>query len=171
MQHHTHIPPGYENIKRGKNRIVATREVERIILDWPAEARKRWHAIAIPQENGCIHPRNSPRSDGYVQVMIFGGSIKAHRLAYLAFKGAIFEADIDHLCRNPTCFNPDHLQQVSHYENLARGNTNVRPYSQRIECSEGHEFTPANSWISPRGKRFCVACNPQLQTKAAGITS
>lgn len=29
--------------------------------------------------------------------------------------------DLDHLCRNPICVNPDHLEPVTHLENVRRG--------------------------------------------------
>ena len=44
----------------------------------------------------------------------------AHRAAFLAFKGDI-EGDlvIDHLCRNRSCVNPDHLWLGSNADNVA----------------------------------------------------
>jgi hypothetical protein len=29
--------------------------------------------------------------------------------------------ELDHLCRNPACVRPDHLEPVTHLENLRRG--------------------------------------------------
>jgi hypothetical protein len=47
---------------------------------------------------------------------------RVHRMSYKIFKGEIPEGlEIDHLCRNHACFNPDHLEAVTHKVNMARG--------------------------------------------------
>jgi hypothetical protein len=47
---------------------------------------------------------------------------QAHRIAYEAFRGPIAAGlEIDHLCRNPRCCNPVHLEPVTHRENVRRG--------------------------------------------------
>jgi hypothetical protein len=46
----------------------------------------------------------------------------AHRAVYLELVGAIpGDHDVDHLCRNKRCVNPDHLEAVPRAENLRRG--------------------------------------------------
>ncbi len=46
----------------------------------------------------------------------------AHRWFYEQAKGPIPDGlSIDHLCRVPPCVNPDHLEAVSHTENVRRG--------------------------------------------------
>lgn len=46
----------------------------------------------------------------------------AHRIVYEMERGPIPEGlDLDHLCRNPACVNPDHLEPVSRSENVNRG--------------------------------------------------
>lgn len=46
----------------------------------------------------------------------------AHRLAYRQRYGSIPNGKVlDHLCRVPVCCNPEHLEAVSHAENLRRG--------------------------------------------------
>ena len=77
--------------------------------------------------NGCWIWLGSFNSHGYGQMMI--GSRKdgtrtlatTHRLAYLETKGSInSELEIDHLCRNKKCCNPEHLEAVPHSVNINR---------------------------------------------------
>ena len=46
----------------------------------------------------------------------------AHRVAYELTYGPIPDGlELDHLCRNPSCVRPDHLEPVTHLENVRRG--------------------------------------------------
>jgi hypothetical protein len=51
-----------------------------------------------------------------------GQSRLAHRAYYRMLRGPIpDDLELDHLCRNPTCVNPAHMEPVTHAENLRRG--------------------------------------------------
>lgn len=77
-----------------------------------------------------------------------------HRLMYEIFIGPIPpDTEIDHLCRNPSCINPEHLEAVTHLENVRRGEK-----AQRTHCIHGHEFTIANTRVRPNGTRACRTC-------------
>lgn len=45
----------------------------------------------------------------------------SHRLSYQIFVGPLIEGlELDHLCKNTKCVNPEHLEQVSHRTNIRR---------------------------------------------------
>jgi hypothetical protein len=85
----------------------------------------------------------------------------AHRYGYEHLVGPIPEGmELDHLChtRDPACMdwricphrrcvNPDHLEPVTHAENIVRGRTAAVVRASRAAmatCPQGHPLTPEN---------------------------
>lgn len=69
-----------------------------------------------------LRPRRT--GGGYSKVRIDGKQKSAYRAMYEQLVGAIPEGlQIDHLCRNPACINPDHLEPVTGAVNTRRRRT------------------------------------------------
>ena len=72
-------------------------------------------------EDSCWYRLTRGRESGYTTISFDGRRVSAHRFSYAAFKGDVGEdQEIDHLCRDRACVNPDHLELVSRKENLSR---------------------------------------------------
>jgi hypothetical protein len=99
-------------------------------------------------------------SEGYGRFALMAQvSIKAHRFAYEITYGPVPEGlEPDHLCRVRACVRPDHLEPVTHRVNVWRGDAPTGVNARLIRCRQGHEFTPENTYVDPRGHRVCRTC-------------
>lgn len=98
-------------------------------------------------------------SVGYGQLHHDGKPRGAHRLSYEWFVGPIPDGlHLDHLCRRPSCVNPDHLEPVSCGENLRRGEGFTGVNSRKARCEYGHPFDAENTYRRPDGRRECRTC-------------
>lgn len=83
----------------------------------------------------------------------------AHLVAYEELVGPVPDGlELDHLCRVTHCVNPDHLEPVTHGDNVRRGRG---PIHHRIQtkCKWGHLFDEANTrYEKGRLHRTCRAC-------------
>jgi hypothetical protein len=96
--------------------------------------------------------------DGYGVVWYRRKQKRAHRMMYELLVGPIPDGlQIDHLCRNPKCVNPDHLEPVTQRENLLRGMSKPARQLRQTHCMHGHELTPDNTYAW-RGERHCRVC-------------
>lgn len=83
----------------------------------------------------------------------------AQRASYRLLVGPIPDGlEVDHLCRNPGCVNPDHLEAVTPHENKMRSRGLAAVNAGLTACRRGHEFTPENTAIDRAGSRHCLAC-------------
>lgn len=74
----------------------------------------------IDEATGCWVWQRAKDQGGYG--MSGKNGKRAHRTYYEANKGPIPEGmQLDHLCRNHSCVNPDHLEPVTNAENQRRG--------------------------------------------------
>lgn len=100
-------------------------------------------------------------AEGYGEIRVDGVERYAHRLSYEWAKGSIPKGlTIDHLCRNPRCVNPDHLETVTRRENTLRGINPAAQNARKIACKYGHPLTEDNVYRYRNGReRRCRTCH------------
>lgn len=109
----------------------------------------------VVKGDGCWGWSGGHNGKGYGAFHLTDRLVLAHRYAYEHFVGQIPDGlQIDHLCRNRGCVNPDHLEAVTHQENMRRGIKG----SLTTHCPKGHPYDEANTYRGPSGRRTCRAC-------------
>lgn len=87
---------------------------------------------------------------------------KAHQLMYEMMIGPIPDGlEPDHLCRNKGCVRPDHIEYVTHQENMRRSHAPMGVNARKTHCLRGHEFTDENTLNRGAGRRECRTCKKE----------
>ena len=109
-------------------------------VHWPHPNRKVGYTV--DPVTGCWNHDGHLDENGYPNGYYVDDSgryrmTKRSRVAYMEANGGPGSIpvgyEIDHLCRNPACINPSHLEPVTPEENNRR-----RVWAERKECPNGH---------------------------------
>jgi hypothetical protein len=98
---------------------------------------------------------------GYGRITISNGSAyqsrEAYRESYILVNGPVADGmDVAHRCEVNLCIRATHLEAQTRWENVLYG----RAFATRgFTCTNGHPWTPENTYFPPRGGRQCRTCN------------
>ena len=123
-----------------------------------------WPKVNVGWTDECWEWTASLLPNGYGQFSSGknrGLSILAHRAAYVMILGDPGEdLQIDHLCHNKKCVNPQHLEAVTPRVNVRRAHDDglIKNYrngnSGKTHCKNGHPFDMVIG-----GRRACRKCH------------
>lgn len=127
------------------------------------EYKRIFTKISVDKTSGCWNWNGARDYGGYGQGFYRGRKERVHRLIYAFYKGAIprgKKMTLDHLCRNTSCCNPEHLELVAMKVNIIRGNGITAMNARKTHCKYGHELPPYNINVTTkRARAFCRVCD------------
>jgi len=100
-----------------------------------------------------MHPLLEPCQLYTGKLTKLGYPVVAQRLWREFFGDYPKHLEVDHLCCNPACIHPKHLQLVTHKENLRR------VWMRQTHCKIGvHPKTIENTYKTNTGRLACKPC-------------
>jgi hypothetical protein len=132
--------------------------------EWSTWATSRFWP-KVNKTDTCWEWTGTTQKRGYGSILHRGKMQLAHRLSWEMVNGPIPEGlVIDHLCRNPRCVRPDHLEPVTNRENLLRGTGFPAENASKTECVNGHPLSGEN--LEQYGThRRCRICNREAMKR------
>ena len=133
-------------------------------------------------QDGCWMWKGARRTDrdGQIRTGLYlnGRLLSGTMAAWIITRGPVADGlEMDHYRMNPgpreapcstMCVNPDHLEPVSHRENVLRGRSPMAINSRKTHCPQGHELRDENLVKSKwrrLGLRECRLCHNSSSKK------
>lgn len=139
----------YRDIAARRQRMIELNKSRSL----PVEIRL-WNKVI--EDGECLIWTGCTSKGGYGSMQIKGRKRLVHRVSYELHIGKIqMYLEIDHLCRNRLCVNPNHLEPVTCAENVQRAKL---PIYRKTHCKYGHEFTEANTYWYGNARK-CRHCH------------
>lgn len=126
---------------------------------------KRFFAFVKVQPQGCWLWTGGRDRKGYGKFWYGGRTGRAHRFACEVAWGLATCEEPDHLCKNPPCVNPFHLEPVTRRVNLVRGDSPVGLNARKTQCAYGHPFVGDSFSVLSTGERRCRKCDVRRSTE------
>lgn len=166
----------YSNLNHSKVRVEVLKPIIERFLNKISVSKTNFH-----NTTPCWDWIACKTNRGYGHFRPNGKLVGSYRFSYEYYNGEIPKGlEIDHLCRNPKCVNPKHLEPVTHAENVRRGMSGkINNWeSNRTHCPHGHEYSKENIYIGKnkngsksRNCRTCALIHKRktYQSKKIGV--
>lgn len=125
---------------------------------------ERFYKSFVVMTHGCWEWTGTITCLGYGQFYTGKKKVSAHILSWsLATQREVpIGFELDHTCRNRGCVNPEHLEVVTHRENVLRGESLMSRNAAKTHCKRGHLLDETNIYqqlFKRTGRRACITCN------------
>lgn len=118
----------------------------------------------------------------HTNISLNGKATGVHTVAYEYLMGKVpLGLELDHLCYNKRCVNPDHLEPVTHAENIRRAWARKKEHEQGMfkgaglrstsegQCRQGHTLAEVGVLHSKRSsgrlRLKCKQCQKEIQAR------
>lgn len=123
------------------------------------QTRRFWNRVIVGDPQDCWTWTGSRRSDGYGQVYVEGKHCATHRVSFF-LANRYLPPVVRHMCDNPICVNPHHLEGGTQSQNMQdvvqRGRHH---HANKTHCPWGHEYTEENTYYrKAKPARECRVC-------------
>lgn len=135
---------------------------ELVVALSPKEHKRIFNKIIVNESTKCWEWIGSKDQSGYGLLWYKGRTERIHRVLYAFFVNpipretiTIRKQSIDHLCRNHSCCNPEHLELVTQKENGLRGVGLKAINAKKTHCKYGHPYPSYNG----KARHYCRTCD------------
>ena len=124
-----------------------------------------WNHVLLQPESGCWLWIGTRTWNGYGRMSYRNRGFAAHRFVKIIQTGKPIpdNMEIDHLCRNRWCVNPEHLDIVTKRENMRRSPLVLASLNEaKTHCPKGHPYSKTNTrWRMYKNgrQRVCRICD------------
>ncbi len=124
-----------------------------------------WLRIQVT-DSGCWEFTGSCDPHGYGRITVAKKQRGAHIIVWETHRGLVPDGlELDHLCRNPPCCNPDHLEPVTHKINTVRGLNPKMIAHANGTCVAGHPQAEHAVFRRSTGRVvYCKACRRERRS-------
>lgn len=114
--------------------------------------------------SGCLEFTGAKTAGGYGHFNVGNKMQSAHRFNWERLKGPVPSGLVlDHLCRNRSCVNVNHLRPCTNRENIiAPGSLHNKTKREKSQCPKGHQYCHENTYRY-KGGRHCRKCHRESE--------
>ena len=130
-----------------------------------SEIGRLFSKVQANSETGCWNWMGGKTNDGHGTFWFRGQKVLTHRFVYAWLEEPLpppSEQELHHICENPSCVNPSHLELIDHRTHMLKTPSVVTTVNAtKTHCPQcGGEYEH-----EANGTRYCPACKQETNRK------